>query len=225
MCKKFIVNIVKHKASASQFAYLPRPGSGVTSALVLTQHKILEHLDSSSGAVRVMSVDFSKAFDKLLHSVIIKACVKFNIPFFIIRWVISFLSDRFQRVRWNGTYSSWIPITSGIPQGSIIGPILFCLVIEDLTPQNTFLVKYADDVTFLHFVRTSSDDNIQSEMQQLVSWSSNVKLPINFQKSCIMDIVTKRDISLNDVILPDGSTLKNVSSLLFLGVTFCKKLK
>lgn len=227
VCKKFIIDVVMRKISVSQFAYLPRPGSGVTSALILTQHKILEHLDCVSGAVRLMSVDFSKAFDKLLHSVIIKACFKFDIPFPIIRLIVSFLSNRFQRVCVNGTCSSWSLVTSGVPQGSVLGPVLFCLVIDDLTPvcENTSIVKYADDVTFLHFIRTASDDKLQSEMCHLVSWSTFVKLPINFDKSCVMDIITKRNMSLNDVYLPDGNVLNKVSSLSFLGVTFCYNLK
>lgn len=227
VCKKFIFPVVKSKIDKSQFAYIPRPGSGVTSALVLTYHKILEFLDRTSGGVRVMSADFSKAFDKLLHTNIISACLNFGLPEFIVKWVISFLSDRKQRVCLNNLMSSWSTVTSGVPQGSVLGPVLFCLATDSLSPvcPNTYIMKYADDVTFLHFVHDSCDDNLQAEFDNLLKWSSDVHLPLNFNKCCVMDIITKKNMCFSDVSLPDGTSLCNVSSLRLLGVIFSSDMR
>ena len=117
-----------------------------------------------------MAVDFAKAFEKIAHGRILNACKDFNFPPLLYEWIKSFLSDRMQRVTIGGRSSSWTPCTSGVSQGSVIGPILFSLAINDLVPllQNTSVIKYADDVTFLHFVRTRRDDGLQEEWNNLL---------------------------------------------------------
>ena len=227
VCQKIIFPCVSNKIDLSQFAYIPRPGAGATSALVLAYHKIVEFLDVQSGAVRLLSADFSKAFEKLLHSNIIASCLKFHLPKFVLIWIADFLSFRKQRVCIEGDVSSWCNILSGVPQGSVLGPVLFCIAVDSLFPvcPNTFVVKYADDVTFLHFVRDSWEDQLQDEWDNLVRWSARVKLPLNYDKCAVLDIITKRNLLLSPIHLLNGSTLVNVSSLRFLGVIFCKDMK
>jgi hypothetical protein len=98
--KRFILPHVRHCISSSQFAFVPRVGSGTTNALVLSMHEILRFLDKP-GVVRFLSVDFSKAFDKLPHQNILDACHKFHLPSGVIRWISNFLCHRKQRVRVN----------------------------------------------------------------------------------------------------------------------------
>ena len=76
-------------ANPSQFAYIPGSGKGTTSVLTLMQHEILEFLDSS-GAVRLLSIDFAKTFDKIPHSGIIEASIRFRLPKEAISWLMSF---------------------------------------------------------------------------------------------------------------------------------------
>ena len=225
--KKFILPVVRDKVSSTQFAYISRPGSGTIPALILAYHRILEFLDSSSGAVRVLTVDFAKAFDSILHSRILSACKLFDIPVFVMEWVRCFLSSRKQRVVVDGTVSSWISISSGVPQGSVVGPVLFCLAVDSLSPvcANSAVIKYADDVTFLHFVRNVSDDALQCEWDNLESWSRLMMLPLNFQKCKVMDIVTKKNLSLSIIHSSDGLFIQNVDDLSFLGVTFCNNMR
>ena len=225
--KKFLLPTVRDKVSPTQFAYIPRPGSGTIPALILAYHKIIEFLDSSSGAVRVLSVDFSKAFDKLLHSCIMRACKRFDIPVFVTEWIRCFLTSRRQRVVVDGTVSSWTTLSSGVPQGSVLGPVLFCLAVDSLTPvcPNSTVIKYADDVTFLHFIRSPSDDALQCEWNNLEKWSHDMMLPLNFLKCDIMNIVTKKNLPLPDIFSSDGHTIRNVDCLSFLGVTFCHNMR
>ena len=130
---------------------------------------ILKHLDSP-GAVRVLSTDFKKAFDKLPHSSVLSSSRSFNIDSHFLRLILGFLSDRWQRVLLRDDVSEWVKIPSGVLQGSVLGPFLFCLVIDSLSPScsNTKVIKYADDVLFLHFVRQNADDNLQQEWDSIL---------------------------------------------------------
>lgn len=227
MLKKVILPTVIVKLKPTQFAYISRPGSGTVSALVLTYHRILEFLDHSSGCVRLLTTDFSKAFEKIPHEKIVNSCIEFGLPSYAVTWISSFLCARQQRVVLNGKFSDWTPITSGVPQGSVLGPVLFCMAIDDLVPQcrNTSVVKYADDVTFLHFVRCPADDNLQCEWDNLIAWSRHSGLPVNEDKCKIFDVVTKKNIVPCPVMMSNGVQVKQVPSMSFLGVVFSSDLK
>lgn len=90
---------------ASQFAYIPRSGSGTMSALTYMHNLIISYLDAKSGAVRLLSLDFSKAFDTLLFQTIIESCMKVNVPKQTTNWISSYLSGRRQYIRLHGSSS------------------------------------------------------------------------------------------------------------------------
>ncbi|MEL7309549.1 MAG: reverse transcriptase domain-containing protein, partial [Pseudomonadota bacterium] len=140
---------------------------------------------------------------------------------------VSFLSNRFQRVCLDGNVSDWSAVTSGVPQGSVLGPLLFCLVVDSLSPifPNSSILKYADDVIILHFIRKSEDDKLQAEWNALVDWSETISLPINYSKSQVLDIVTKSRLSLAPVSVSSTVFLKNVNFIVFLGVVISDDLK
>lgn len=224
--KHFILPFIRKKLTTLQFAYVAGPGSGTCCSLTLLNDRILNFLDTP-GAVRVLTVDFSKAFDKILHSSIVTSAVNFRLPVNVILWLKSFLSDRFQCVRVGGTFSSWSAISSGVPQGSVLGPLLFCMVVDSFScvSPNSMCTKYADDVTIVHFVRQSSEDNLQLEWDNVTNWSATHSLPVNRSKCSVMDIVTKKRLTLSCVIDPEGNTLKSVTNVTILGVVFSSDMK
>ena len=211
----------------SQFAYRPGPGGGVVPALTLLHHRILNFLDSKSGAVRLLTVDFAKAFDKITHTTIVSACRQFQLPASTVQWIEDFLSDRSQRVRYNGTTSRWAKCTSGVPQGSVLGPILFCLATDSIRPlfSNTSVVRFADDITLLHCVRDKNEDKLQVEWNHLVSWTKDINLPLNPSKCKVMNIVTRRNLTLDPIFQGTEGTLQEVKTMRLLGVTFSHDLK
>ena len=223
---KFILPYVKEKIHRSQFVFVPRSGSGTTSALVLTQHRFLKFLDSQSACVCLLSVDLCKAFDKLPHHVIIDCCYKFHLPISIIVWIFNFLTERFQRVTVDGSISDWVPVPSGVPQGSVLGPLLFAMATDDIHPvlSNTSMIKYADDVIFLHCFRNSIDDNLQDEWDNIVRWSSTIHVPVNISKCCVLNIVTKANLPVKPIVVEDSVTLTQVDVIKFLGVHSTKDL-
>ena len=225
--RKCLLPHISSQLHKSQFAYRPGAGGGCCSALTLIQHKILNFLDHDSGAVRLMAVDFAKAFEKVTHVSIINACVDLQVPDNTISWTLNFLSDRWQRVRVESEASSWKACPSGVPQGSVLGPILFTMVMDSLQPlsENTAVVKYADDVTFLHFVRSSSEDKLQSEWNHLTEWSEAHNLPLNTSKSRVMNVITRKNLTLCPIFYDSFSSLEEVNDLPLLGLTLSSDLK
>ena len=103
--------------------------------------------------------------------------------------ISNFLSFRRQRVFLDGRVSAWSAISSGVPQGSVLGPILFCMTTDSLSHvcKNSVIIRYADDVSILHFVRSASEDHLQTEWENIVTWSENVNLPLNLLKCRVID--------------------------------------
>lgn len=122
--------------------------------------------------------------------------------------------------------SNFVPIVSGVPQGSIIGPILFSLVIDSFNTvyDNSIVVKYADDLTIVHFLSKESDDRLQEEIDNLYLWSSANNLCINQYKSFVMDITTKKSLVCSPLEMLHNP-IRNLCHLKVLGCIFSNDLK
>ena len=223
---RWILPFVSSKLKNNQFAYIPGAGKGTTTALTLINDHILRFLDKKSGCVRLLAADFSKAFDKLTFESIISAACRFNLPRQATEFLFDFLKNRRQRVRLGNYFSEWFDVTSGVPQGSVVGPILFTLVIDSFAPinDNSVCIKFADDVSILHFVSFPHDDRLQEEWRHLEEWSNNIGLYLNYQKSVIMNFNTKKSLQLSCVFSANGTPISCVTSHKLLGVTFSTNL-
>jgi len=210
-----------------QFAFTPGKGKGCSAALSLLQHKILSFLDQESGAVKILLVDLTKAFDRATKSAVISALQKLKVSPNIILWTYNYMSERFQAVKVNGKMSQWNPVLSGVPQGSVLGPFLFAAILDDLqvVKPNSHLIKYADDLTVLHFIRRKADDDLQTELDHIREWCSSVQLQMNPKKTKVMDIITtKKPLELSTIIA-EGTTIEKVNQTKLLGLNIQHDMK
>ena len=134
---------------------------------VTTIHDIATHLNSGN-QVDVLFLDFSKAFDKVPHKRLLYKLNYYGICGPYLEWIEQFLTDRTQQVVVENKFSALTPVISGVPQGSVLGPLLFLLFINDLPISIDSLVKlYADDVLMYRSINDVSDHQIlQDDHQQ-----------------------------------------------------------
>lgn len=129
----------------------------------------------SGGCIDVVYCDFMKAFEKVPHQRLLHKLEKYKISDQYNAWIRSFLLGRKQRVIVNGEESEWKDVSSGIPQCSVLGPILFVLYINDMpevTSENTVIFLFADDTKAFRGIYHESDcTELQSDMHALQSWS------------------------------------------------------
>ena len=178
----------------------------------------------SGGSVDVCYMDFLKAFDKVPHRRLIEKTKSYGMYGNILRWVQSFLENRQQRVVINGSYSSWRPVTSGIPQGSVLGPLLFVLYINDL-PDSVLskIFLFADDTKIYRHIQTTQDQDIfQKDIGSLQAWADKWLLKFHPNKCKIMSFGKKHPCYEYTMYTEDRSVvpLSRVQDEKDVGVTF-----
>ena len=169
-------------------------------------------------------LDFKKAFDSVPHERLLNKLSSYGIQGNILKWIRAFLSYRTQRVRVGTVISPPEHVTSGIPQGSILGPILFTIFINDLpdTIESTCKI-FADDTKI--FNKPTSSIKIQDDLLKLQSWSEKWQLGFNVSKCKVLHIGKQNPVisysMKNDGVVQD---ILNCEEEKDLGITFDKQL-
>jgi len=148
-----------------------------------------EALDSGYG-VDVLFLDYRKAFDSVPHMKLLEKLEQLGIRNNLLRWIGKFLTARTLRVGVRGTLSYWIDILSGVPQGSVLGPLLFLLFVNDLPDWiGSNLKMFADDTKLWRTQRTAMDSEIlQKDLDSLLEWSIKWQLRLNPSKCKLMHV-------------------------------------
>jgi hypothetical protein len=147
----------------------------------------------NGGYLDVIYLDFAKAFDKVAHQRLISKMEGYGVNNEILKWTECFLTDRKQKVVINGEESSWADVLSGVPQGSVIGPLLFVIYINDLPEEVHTTVKiFADDTKlFTDISRDQMAQELQNDIHRLDKWAEKWQLKFNADKCKVMHIGQK----------------------------------
>ena len=158
--------------------------------------------------VDVIYLDFSKAFDKVLHKRLISKLKAHNVDGKLLNWIQNWLSNRKQRVVINGHHSDWGLVKSGVPQGSVLGPILFVIFIDDLdlsTSVIDIVNKFADDTKIGKTVNCVSDQSaLQQCLNSLCDWALKWGMNFNEKKCNVLHFGRKNklfDYHMNGTVL------------------------
>ena len=143
------------------------------------------------GVLDVIYLDFAKAFDSVPHHRLIMKLQSYGIDGRVLSWIRSFLSTRRQRVVFGDAMSDWMPVISGIPQGSVLGPVLFVCFINDLlNGVSSFVHMYADDTKLGRCIVSIMDNHspLTTDLDILIDWSVKWQLRFNASKCKILKI-------------------------------------
>ena len=172
-----------------------------------------------------MFFGFSKAFHKISHKCILSKRHYYGIRNHTLNWIGAFHTNRTQSTVVNGVHSSYVEATSGVPQGSVLGPMLALLYIDDIDNAITSQVKlFADDSVMHRYILTQNDQVIlQSDLDTISSWAEKWLMALDINKCSVLSITLKRNYIFHDYYVI-GATPKRVTNHDYLGVTISSDL-
>lgn len=194
--------------------------------LLIIYDTIVKNLDQGKD-VRFIFCDVSKAFDRVWHRGLLYKLRKYGINGNLLLWFKSYLTDRKQRVILNGYNSNWKTINAGVPQGSILGPYLFLLFINDIVDVVSNKMKLFADDTSLYCIVDDPDvaaESLNLDLDSLHSWACNWGVNFNVSKTKSMLFTRKVNVN-NPPLYMNNSPLENTPSHKHLGLNLSSNAK
>jgi hypothetical protein len=201
-----------------------RSNHSCESQLLLTVHDLALSLNNKS-QTDLAIMDFSKAFDTVPHNRLMLKLDHYGVRNKTYTWIANFLKHRKQRVVVGGEHSAWTEVLSGVPQGTVLGPLLFLVYINDL-PQNIHseVRLFADDCVLYRQIKNQHDhDQLQEDLNTLVKWQNDWQLHFNLKKCHIMRLTHARTTKMFNYKLGE-SVLAETQSHPYLGVDISNNL-
>ena len=223
--RKLILHIESNNLlSDNQHAF--RSGRSCLSQLLQHIEYVLETLEKKCN-IDVIYLDFSKAFDKVDHSILMQKVKQFGIQGKIYTWLENFLSNRYQQVIVDGILSNKEQVISGVPQGTVLGPLLFLIYINDLEPElkKSILRIFADDSKIVKPISNQNDhDELQTELNIAMKWADRNNMELNHKKFQLMqygkDEHLKTPYETGHEIIDSDSDIKDLGVYLSADLTW-----
>ena len=201
--------------SERQFGFMK--GRSTVTQLLTVLDKWTRLLDGGEGQI-VVYTDLEKAFDKVPHKFLVNKLKSYGVGLPFIKWIESFLVARKQRVRVGNGFSDWSKVESGIPQGTVLGPFLFIVYINDMVKFDQYdstIFLYADDTKNFKYI-THEDDvrKLQDDLEKIVQWLNNSMLKLNVVKCKVVSygrkIEFKNNYTINNIKLERVDNIKDL---------------
>ena len=196
-------------------------------AHLILMDKITKSLDNGDKVIGIY-LDFSKAFDTVNHDILLQKLYYYGIRGNAYEWFKSYLTDRVQYVTYNGVQSSPKKIQCGVPQGSILGPLLFLLYINDLPNvcANTMPFLFADDTNLFISGKNSHElyEAANNDLNAISEWLQVNRLSLNVKKTHYMLFSSTKIMSTNAELKIEGEAISEVTKTKFLGVIIDNRL-
>ena len=217
---KHVFNYFRDNSTISECQSGFIPGDSTVNQLIFLYHKFCEALDRQKD-VRVIFCDITRAFDRVYHPGLLHKLEKVGVRGSLLLWFKDYLNDRKQRVVIQGSESSWGSVRAGVPQGSVLGPLLFLIFINDIVNIVQSPIRlFADDTTLFIQVDnpTLATDLLNIDLQEMANWSHKWLVTFNPNKTKSM-IISKKRVPLNypDLTFMD-ETVENVTEHKHLGL-------
>ena len=200
-------------------------GRSTPTQLLTVFHEISAAMDNA-GQVDMIYLDYSKAFDSVSHKLLLHKIQSFGIHSNLLNWFEAYLTGREQRVVVDGVNSDWLPVISGVPQGSILGPLLFVLFINDMpsVAKHANVALFADDSKCYKNISNTSDCKLlQTDLDALHNWS--LTWDLNFHPSkCQVITMSRRINPVQFAYKMNGITLEKIDAIKDLGVDVSARL-
>ena len=222
---KWLMFDIRHMIDPKQFGSLK--GSSTTFCLIDMVDNWLKSLDNPSHYLRVCFLDFSKAFDRINHNILITKLLSLGARASLVPWICDFLTNRRQSVKIGSFRSDWAFINGGVPQGTKLGPILFLVVINDLELKSplSYHWKYVDDISISECIPAQGCSSLQSDLDEIQQCASRNDMMLNGKKCKEMNVNFLRQSLVITPLSIDGQSLDQVLSFKVLGVTLNHRLK
>ena len=201
-----------------------RPGHSCTTQLISLIEDVSRAMDKHQQTDLIL-LDFSKAFNTVPHHRLLTKLKYYRINITVCQWIQTWLTSRSQRVLVESESSESIPVTSGVPQGTVLGPLMFLLYINDITTNiSSPLRLFADDCLLYNTINSQEDtDMLQQGLNQLCDWATTWQLNFNVTK-CAVIRCTRSSSPVNVDYILNGTTLKLVEQHTYLGILIHKSL-
>jgi hypothetical protein len=217
----WIMSTIIEKLDTRQYGCMK--GRSTTHELVDIIHHWQQALDQNQ-SVRALFIDYAKAFDNVDHTIVVNKLHNLGVHNTLLRWLCSFLSNRLQRVKLSQVFSDWIQLKGGMPQGSWLGPLIFITLIDDLSA-HCLIHKYVDDTTLSEFLTRGSPSAMTERLQEVLDWSKQNMMKINFGKTKEMLIGTIKKDNIPYLINNNSEAIERVTVFKLLGLTIDNNLK